>query len=152
TCIGEHHWYNERSVGLELSGQSQPQVVRSLQMSDPIEGGDRIVGGFRVQRSDTTEAKRPVENVWAGWPIYFFAFVAILVLAWCIPIRPDGHAIAQRRSRCIYKLRQIGMALHSYHDKFGSFPPAYIADENGRPIHSWRVLLLPYLGQTELYN
>ncbi len=32
------------------------------------------------------------------------------------------------------------------------FPPAYIADENGKPMHSWRVLLLPYLEQEELYN
>jgi hypothetical protein len=31
-------------------------------------------------------------------------------------------------------------------------PPAYLADENGRPMHSWRVLLLPYLDQKKLFD
>jgi prepilin-type processing-associated H-X9-DG protein len=57
-----------------------------------------------------------------------------------------------RRSQCKNNLKQIGLALYNYHDKYGSFPPAYVADENGRPIHSWRVLLLPFLEQVPLYN
>jgi len=35
---------------------------------------------------------------------------------------------------------------------YGSLPPAFIAGRDGRPWHSWRVLLLPFLEQTELYN
>jgi hypothetical protein len=31
-------------------------------------------------------------------------------------------------------------------------PPAYIADESGRPIHSWRVLILPFLEEEALYR
>ena len=34
---------------------------------------------------------------------------------------------------------------------YGSFPPAYIADANGRPMHSWRVLILPFMEQQSLY-
>jgi hypothetical protein len=49
-------------------------------------------------------------------------------------------------------LKQIALALHNYHDKYGTFPPAYVADAQGRPAHSWRVLILPYLGQEELYR
>lgn len=44
------------------------------------------------------------------------------------------------------------MAVANYHDTYGSFPPAYLADENGVPIHSWRVLLLPFLDGSELYG
>ncbi len=57
-----------------------------------------------------------------------------------------------RRSQCKTNLKQIGLALHQYHDKYGCFPPAYIADPEGRPMHSWRVLLLPYLDQMPLYK
>ena len=32
------------------------------------------------------------------------------------------------------------------------FPPAYVADARGKPLHSWRVLLLPYLGEKPLYS
>jgi len=59
---------------------------------------------------------------------------------------------ASRRMQCTNNLRQIGIALHDYHDTYGSFPPAYVADENGQPKHSWRVLLLPFLEESPLYE
>ncbi|HUG93891.1 MAG TPA: DUF1559 domain-containing protein, partial [Planctomycetaceae bacterium] len=52
----------------------------------------------------------------------------------------------RERIPCRNNFHDIGIALHNYHDKFGSFPPAYIADDDGRPMHSWRVLILPWLG------
>jgi hypothetical protein len=42
------------------------------------------------------------------------------------------------------------MALHAYHDRYESFPPAYLTDADGQPMHSWRVLLLPFLGHKDL--
>ncbi len=59
---------------------------------------------------------------------------------------------AARRSECYDNLRQIGLALHNYHSFYGSFPPAYVADSDGRPMHSWRVLILPFLGERALYD
>lgn len=56
-----------------------------------------------------------------------------------------------RRSQCRHNLKQIGLALQNYHDTYKSFPPAYVADANGKPMHSWRVLLLPFLEQQNLY-
>ena len=52
---------------------------------------------------------------------------------------------------CKGNLRQLGLALNLYHDTYGSFPPAYVTDASGTPAHSWRVLLLPQLGEHELY-
>ncbi len=57
-----------------------------------------------------------------------------------------------RRAICTNHLKQIALALHNYHDLHHCFPPAYIADENGKPMHSWRVLLLPYLEEEDLYK
>ena len=42
--------------------------------------------------------------------------------------------------------------MHDYHGKNKHFAPAYVADENGKPMHSWRVLLLPMLEQQALYE
>ena len=56
-----------------------------------------------------------------------------------------------RRSQCCNNLKQIQIALHNYHDRYGCFPPAYVPDKNGRPMHSWRVLLLPFLEEEALY-
>jgi hypothetical protein len=49
------------------------------------------------------------------------------------------------REFCRDHLHQIMQALHEYNQDYGVFPPAYVADKNGRPMHSWRVLILPYL-------
>ncbi len=59
---------------------------------------------------------------------------------------------AARRSQCNNNLKQIALALHHYHGKYGCFPPAYVADKNGRPMHSWRVLILPFMEQKRLYD
>ena len=59
---------------------------------------------------------------------------------------------APRRSQCKNNLKQIGLALHNYHEVYGCFPPTFVADDSGRPMHSWRVLLLPYLDQAPLYK
>jgi hypothetical protein len=59
---------------------------------------------------------------------------------------------AARRSSCKCNLKILGLALQTYHDAHGCFPPAWIADSQGRPMHSWRVLLLPYIDQAALYS
>ncbi len=78
------------------------------------------------------------------------AIIAVLV-ALLLPPATSGHGGA-RREQCRNNLKQIALALHLYHDKYGSFPPAYVADENGRPMHSWRVLVLPFLDKQSLYD
>lgn len=59
---------------------------------------------------------------------------------------------AGRFTQCNMNLRQIGLAMFNYHQKYGCFPPAFVADQNGKPKHSWRVLLLPFLDQIALYK
>ena len=49
-------------------------------------------------------------------------------------------------------LRSIAVALLNYEAIHGSFPPAFIPDGDGRPMHSWRVLILPYLERHDLYR
>jgi hypothetical protein len=44
------------------------------------------------------------------------------------------------------------LAVANYHETYGCFPPAYVTDRDGIPMHSWRVLILPFLGQHEVYN
>jgi hypothetical protein len=49
-------------------------------------------------------------------------------------------------------LNQLRVALYSYHETYGCFPPAFVADADGRPMHSWRVLILPYIDHSEVYE
>jgi hypothetical protein len=61
---------------------------------------------------------------------------------------------AAARSASQNNLKQIGLAMHNYaSDNAGQrFPPAASRDKNGRLLLSWRVLLLPYLDQSELFK
>jgi hypothetical protein len=59
---------------------------------------------------------------------------------------------AARRAACSNNMKQIGLAMHNYHDRYKCFPPAFIPDKHGKPKHSWRVLLLPYMDEQGLYK
>ena len=59
---------------------------------------------------------------------------------------------AARRSQCKNNLKNIGLALHNYRDEHGTFPPLVTVSEDGRPLHSWRTLLLPHMEQRALYE
>ncbi len=77
--------------------------------------------------------------------------IGVLFVALFLPARRSGRAFPGR-SYCANNLKQIGLALHQYHDTYHCFPPPYIADKGGRPLYSWRVAILPFLGQQRLYR
>lgn len=59
---------------------------------------------------------------------------------------------AARRSQCVCNFCQITLALHNYESTYGTLPPAHVDGADGRPMHSWRVLVLPFMEQQALYN
>ncbi len=50
------------------------------------------------------------------------------------------------------QIEQIAQALNAYAADHGTYPPPIVRSVDGREMHSWRVLLLPYLGRADLYN
>jgi hypothetical protein len=59
---------------------------------------------------------------------------------------------AASRIQSTNNLKQLVLAMHNYHDSYGKFPAAYSTDSDGKPLLSWRVHILPFLGQEELYK
>lgn len=59
---------------------------------------------------------------------------------------------AAQRMHSSNNLKQIGLALHNYHDTYGVFPPAVVKDKNGNALYSGRVLLLPFLDERGTYE
>jgi prepilin-type processing-associated H-X9-DG protein len=74
----------------------------------------------------------------------------LLVALWLPAVQEAPEAA--RRMQCVNNLKQIGVAMHNYHDVYRCFPPAYVPDADGKPMHSWRVLILPFLEQQSLYD
>jgi hypothetical protein len=59
---------------------------------------------------------------------------------------------AASRTQDQNNLKQIALAMHIYHEANRAFPSAAICDNNGKPLLSWRVAILPYLEQDQLYK
>ncbi len=76
--------------------------------------------------------------------------IAILI-ALLLPAVQSSREAA-RRSQCAVNLKQIGLALHSYHDTFGSLPAGQSNVVGGGQFESCWIKSLPYLEQTALYN
>ena len=59
---------------------------------------------------------------------------------------------AASKTQCARNLQQIASAVFQYRVHYDTFPPASVADQTGKPAHSWRVLILPFLGHQALYD
>jgi hypothetical protein len=59
---------------------------------------------------------------------------------------------AARRTTSTNNLRQIMLGMHNYHDAKKSFPPHANYSGDDKPLLSWRVHLLPFIEQEELYS
>jgi len=74
------------------------------------------------------------------------AVVAIL-LALLLPAVQAAREAA-RRMQCRNNCRQIGLAMHLYHDAIGTLPPG----QNGWGWGTWQLFLLPYVEQRAMFN
>ncbi|MCA9115747.1 MAG: DUF1559 domain-containing protein [Planctomycetaceae bacterium] len=92
------------------------------------------------------------------------AIIAILI-ALLLPAVQQAREAA-RRTQCRNKLKQIGLALHNYHDSILAFPPSVVNNNGFRqgtgsgcslgsnPTEgaTWTILILPYMDDAPLYN
>lgn len=90
---------------------------------------------------------------WSRFPVALVLLSAILITA-AEEKKDDGDdkAIAEAKKLSVKNLKELGTAMHNYHGDMGCFPAAATKDKDGKPLLSWRVALLPYLEQGELYK
>lgn len=77
--------------------------------------------------------------------------IIVIVICMMLPAVRTAREPA-RRSQCTNNLKQIALALHNYADAYDALPPAYTVDASGKPLHSWRTLILPYMEEQQLYK
>jgi hypothetical protein len=136
---------------LDPDDRPAPDLVRAQVTDVGLDGVVTLSVGIRaleiVKLGRTCQLVRP----------YYSTTAQIRTLPDVLPYVIDAGSAAriaqvQRMTDSIENLKRIGLALHAFHAANNAFPPAALYGPDGKPWHSWRVLLLPYLDQTKLYN
>jgi prepilin-type processing-associated H-X9-DG protein len=97
--------------------------------------------------------QEPAPRKWRPRLIELLAVIAVIavLVALLLPAK-RGATEAARRAQCSNHFKQIALALHDYHETYGALPPSYTTDAEGKPLHSWRTLILPFMGEQALYE
>lgn len=138
------HCGHHTNVSSEFAGMSGPCVECGKQITVPL------VAGMSDEGLPT--ASMGGRGAAAAWIVAIVAGALLLSCFVCMGVGVTLPAVqaareAARRAQCQNNLRRIGVALQQYSLDHGTFPPAYIEDEEGNRLHSWRALLLPYLDE-----
>lgn len=162
-------WGTHRLGNAFLSGWNQQQSVRSdLSNQNVATDSESPVGVIEGQYPPTERDPISEKLVWKWrWTLSGVAIVLLMFAAGTAMIGATHQVVwlltsdkrflqsswnARESSQSRNNLKQIGLALHNYHDVFTVFPPGGTFDRVGRGHHSWQTFLLPFTDQAPLYN
>jgi prepilin-type processing-associated H-X9-DG protein len=142
------HCGNATDVAEQYAGQSGPCARCGKTITVPPLGMAPTQYNFYPPKKPRSTAVTILIVLAISVPVILFCggFMASII----VPAVMAGRQAAYQ-ANCHNNMQQIGMAMQAYHDQNGHYPPAFVADKDGKPMHSWRVLLLPYLGEQGLY-
>src|SRR5579863_10228509 len=137
---------------LNQDQHSQGKSATAETLSCPMCGAINAAGSRKCRNCGEIIA---VGDMPKKWPfgcatVLLVLGTGVVLIAMLLPPVHRGREAA-RRSQCKNNLKQIGLALHQYEVEYHALPPAYTVDADGKPLHSWRTLILPYLDQQNLY-
>ncbi len=117
-----------------------PAVILATQAQRDVRESRGRVGGAGVAMTGLVLGVVLGVFSLVGWGVYF------MVIS---PISRVGTT--RERIQSSNNLKQMALAMHNYLDTYGRFPAAAIYSPNGKPLLSWRVAILPYVEQQNLY-
>jgi hypothetical protein len=88
------------------------------------------------------------QSPWLPWVLIATMTICVLLVVFVPAIRHARRSTQQMG--CRNNLSFIGLALQHYHDTFQALPPAITYADDGSPMHSWRVRIVPFLVQNPL--
>ena len=149
------HCGTQTDVFDEFAGQSGPCVVCGKLITVPYPSGP-----YADSPSSASAPPRAPRRWMLRWLVAAAVLLAVtlgagifvfVLFTLVFPVMSAGRQAALKSGSASH-LKAIVTALQSYEADYGCLPPAFVADESGKPMHSWRVLLLPYLGYDHVYR
>ena len=144
-------------LGRNMVEQNQQMIGQLPQRKQQMVGlllklGQEVLKTLKIERKDadvSVHVQLPKETV-------------SLLVALLVPNVTAAHNAAQR-VQSLNNLKNIGLAMHNFHDTYQHFPAASHKGKGdllqggkerrgGKYPHSWRVAILPFIEQSELYN
>ena len=137
----------QTTVADQYAGQSGPCAGCGKNVTVPFAGAPAYAPRQAASGGGAGTAMLVVCIVLLGGLLVCGGGIALLA----IPAVSSARVAAQR-ANSQNNLRQLGLAIHMYHDTYNELPPAVVKDANGKPLYSGMVLLLPYLEQQGLFQ
>lgn len=143
------HCGKQTTVADQYAGQSGPCAGCGKSVTVPFSAGPAYAGP-------------PAQSSGGGGAGAMLAVIAVVLVGGLLvcggvaavvafPMLGQARSAAQRMSSQ-NNLKQLGLAIHSYHDMYNALPPAVVKDAEGKPLYSGLVLLLPFMEQDSLYQ
>jgi beta-lactamase regulating signal transducer with metallopeptidase domain len=124
--------------------QRMPKEVQG-QMSAMFKFMDKLLSDIEVEVVSTDSGAKVELNVETD------AATIPLMVGLTLPAIQSARAAA-RRTQSVNNMKQLGLAMHNYHDTYKKLPALVMTAEDGKTKYSWRVALLPFLGEKELFD
>ncbi|QDT02524.1 hypothetical protein K227x_09020 [Rubripirellula lacrimiformis] len=144
-----------------------PECQTKTQVEDRFRGmaGQCVTCGAKIQMPEASSespalpsATGPQSNQRTfGWIAATMVGILLIGSLLFAVIRFGSQTIStlasnREQTATIRNLEKIAAAMNAYAADNDVYPPPMTVDANNQPLHSWRVLLLPYLGEEDLYN
>lgn len=133
-----------------LAGQKSqlPKIDVSMrgQISAMVSFLEKFLDDVKVEMSSVDDSGAKVELT-----VKTDAATIPLMVGLTLPAIQSARAAA-RRTQSMNNMKQLGLAMHNYHATHKEFPAAALSSNAGKTTYSWRVALLPFLGEKELYD
>ncbi|WP_166820660.1 M56 family metallopeptidase [Thalassoroseus pseudoceratinae] len=135
--VGKNMVNQNRQMVPHLPPGERESIGTMLQLADAVLANAKVV---RADNSTLVTLQTEID-----------ANTSKRLISLLVPAVSNAQAAA---SRTLAKndLKQILLALHNYHDFHKHFPPPVVIGPDGKTPHSWRVAILPFLDQAELYE
>lgn len=133
-------------LGKNMIEQNQQMIGQLPESEQKMVGsmmsiGQEVIKSLKITRDESNvvaEAKLP-ENT-------------VNVITTALLPAVTGAREAAQRAQSMNNLKQIGLALHNYHDTHGHFPAPVMMGPDGKTPHSWRVAILPFVEEADMFN
>lgn len=132
-----------------FAGQTGPCASCGREVTIPLAGGKP--SGMAPSKAPSSSSAGPTLVIVLVVVLGITVVCGGILVALLLPAVQAAREAA-RRVACQNNMKQIALAMHNYHDTYKTFPQAFFADEDGKPMRSWRASILPFVEQAPLYD